>query len=92
MILYAVILLPTLLGAGCAFFRPGGSKGQTAFMLLVQAVITGLAAAMACQGEAIVTAPIYFTDTLTFSLALDPLASFFCLLTTVCWLLTILYA
>lgn len=92
MILYAVILLPTLLGLICAFFPPGGSKKQTAFMLLVQAVITGVILIAVCKGGAPSTPPIYFTETLTFSLMMDPLAAFFCLLTAVCWLLTILYA
>ena len=92
MILYAVILLPTLLGLICAFFPPGGSKKQTAFMLLAQAVITGVVLFAVCKGGAPSTPPIYFTETLTFSLMMDPLAAFFCLLTAACWLLTILYA
>lgn len=49
MILYVIILLPLLLGLCCAFFRPGGSKGQTVFMLLVQAAITGVILATVCR-------------------------------------------
>lgn len=92
MILYIVILLPILLGLVCAFFPRGGSKKQTAFMLLVQAALTGTIVYLVCKGEAPATTPIYFTDTLMFSLSMDSLAGFFCLLTAVCWLLTILYA
>lgn len=92
MILYAIILLPALLGLSCAFFRPGGSKGQTAFMLAVQAATLALVIAAVSQEGILRTAPIYLSDTISFSLMLDGLGKFFCLLTASCWLLTILYA
>ena len=92
MILYVIILLPLLLGLCCAFFRPGGSKGQTVFMLLVQAAITGVILATVCRGGTPATTPIYLTESLMFSLRMDQLAAFICLLTAVCWLLTVLYA
>lgn len=90
--LYILILIPLLLGVVCAFFKSGGSKKQTAFMLLVQALLTGLILFTVCTGGDRATTPVHFTETLTFSLKMDQLAAFFCLLTAVCWLLTILYA
>lgn len=92
MILYIIILLPALLGLICAFFKSGGSKKQTAFMLAVQAAVTALIVAAACQGGTITTKGIHLTETITFSLMMDPLSKFFCILTAACWLLTILYA
>ena len=59
MILYVIILLPLLLGLCCAFFRPGGSKGQTVFMLLVQAATTGVILATVCRGGTPATTPIW---------------------------------
>jgi len=92
MILYVIVLLPALLGLGCMFFKPGGSKKQTAFMLAVQAITLIVTLIAVCGDQELSTAPLYFTESLSFALMMDKLGGFFCLLTAVCWLLTILYA
>ena len=90
--LYLILLLPAALALVCCFFRPGGGRGQSAAMLAVQASEVGLLIYAACCAQGQTSTVWHMSAQLTFSLRLDRLGSFFCLLTAVCWLLTVLYA
>ena len=91
MILYAFLLLPLLLGLAC-FLLPDKnlSRLQAAAIALVQAVVCALALASAVGGNAS-TGTLFLTESLTFCLSMDTLSGFFCLLVSVCWLLSIPY-
>ena len=90
--LYLILLLPAALALVCCFFRPSGGRGQSAAMLAVQASEVGLLIYAACCAQGQTSTVWHMSAQLTFSLRLDRLGSFFCLLTAVCWLLTVLYA
>lgn len=90
--LYLIILLPLALGISSAFSRPGGSKTQTVCFLAVQAAELVAVIFAVTSGKAWETPPRALTESLLFSLRLDGLGAFFCLLTACAWLLTILYA
>ena len=90
--LYLIILLPLTLGLVSAFSRPGGSKTRTVCYLAVQAAEL-VAVIYAVVGNVVrETIPVFFTPSLPFSLKLDGVGAFFCLLTACAWLLTSLYA
>lgn len=86
--LYAIILLPLLLGLFCAFSK----KDHLWVMLTVQAATVVLILYAIVCGGSYTTNVWQLTDSLMFSLTMDPLARFFCLLTSGAWMLTILYA
>lgn len=91
MILYAILLLPLLLGLAC-FLLPDKnlSRPQVAAIALVQAAVCALVLVSAVGGNAS-TGTLYLTESLTFCLSMDTLSGIFCLLVSVCWLLTIPY-
>ena len=89
--LFVILLLPLLLGIGCFFMKNAFSKAHTALLLTVQSAVVALLGYAAFGRGTWETAAIHLTDSLTFALQLDGLGALFCLLASVCWLLTIPY-
>lgn len=90
--LIAIVLLPFLFGLSCAFWKEGRSKSKVILMLIMQATELSLVI-YAVMHRLTLNAPVwYMTESLTFSLKMDPVGAFYCVLTAACWLLTILYA
>lgn len=87
--LYVLILLPLLLGVGCAFVKEGNARRAVPYLTAVQAVITALAVAAALLWQGTVSPVWHMSESLTFSLHLDLFGAVVCVLVTVCWLLTI---
>lgn len=88
--LYLILLLPLILAFGSLLFG-AHDRGRTWFLAAGQAVLLGLLLWSCTLGD-LQSSVWHMSDTLTFSLQLDGLGRFFCLLTAVCWLLTIPYA
>lgn len=88
--LYLILLLPVALGFGSLLFG-SRDRARTLFLATGQALLLGLLLWCCTMGD--LTSPVWhMSRDLTFSLQLDGLGRFFCLLTAVCWLLTIPYA
>lgn len=88
--LYLILLLPVALGFGSLLFG-SRDRARTLFLAAGQALLLGLLLWCCTMGD--LTSPVwYMSHDLTFSLQLDGLGRFFCVLTAVCWLLTIPYA
>ena len=90
--LYIILLLPFLLGIACAFCKEADTRRQTPVLAAVQAALTALVIYAAMSGRDWATATVYLSESLTFSLKMDGVAAVFCVVTAVCWLLTIPYA
>ena len=90
--LYVLILLPLLLGAGCAFVKEEAIAKAKVPLLAAQAVITVLSIVAAIWMNGTESAVWYMTESLTFSLALDTFGGAVAVLITVCWLLSIPYS
>lgn len=88
--LYLILLLPVVLGFGSLLFG-SRDRARTLFLAVGQALLLGLLLWCCTMGD--LQSPVWhMSDTLTFSLQLDGLGRFFCVLTALCWLLTIPYA
>ena len=85
MILYAVILLPTLLGAGCAFCKEENARRLTPVLAAAQTVLTALVIYAAVSGKDWATNVVYLSESLTFSQKMDGEAAVIAVLTAVCW-------
>ena len=83
MILYAVILLPTLLGAGCAFCKEENARRLTPVLAAAQTVLTALVIYAAVSGKDWATNVVYLSESLTFSLKMDGVAAVFAVVTAV---------
>ncbi|MBO5121651.1 MAG: hypothetical protein J6B99_00645, partial [Oscillospiraceae bacterium] len=90
--LYLLILLPLLLGVGCAFMKEEVIAKAKVPLLAAQAVITVLSIVAAIWMNGTESAVWYMTESLTFSLALDTFGGAVAVLITVCWLLSIPYS
>ena len=90
--LYVLILLPLLLGAGCAFVKEEAIAKAKVPLLAAQTVITVLSIVAAIWMNGTESAVWYMTESLTFSLALDTFGGAVAVLITVCWLLSIPYS
>ena len=86
--LYLILLLPLALAA-LSLIR--NDRARTVILSVGQALLLALLIAACTLGDT-ATPVWHMTADLTFSLRLDGLGRFFCLLTAVCWLLTIPYA
>ena len=87
--LYILILLPLLLGVGCAFVKEANARHMVPIMGAVQAVITVLAVVAALFLRGTESAVWHMTESLTFALHLDLFGAVVCLLVTVCWLFSV---
>ena len=90
--LYLILLLPAALAVCCCVLRPDGGRARSAVLLAVQGAELLLVLLAVCRGAELVSPVWRMSEALTFSLRLDRLAGFFCLLTAACWLLTMVYA
>ena len=90
--LYLILLLPAALAVCCCVLRPDGGRARSAVLLAVQGAELLLVLLAVCRGAELVSPVWHMSEALTFSLRLDRLAGFFCLLTAACWLLTMVYA
>ena len=90
--LYVLILLPLLLGVGCAALKEEAIAKAKVPLLAAQAVITVLSIVAAIWMNGTESAVWYMTESLTFSLALDTFGAAVAVLITVCWLLSIPYS
>ena len=90
--LYLILLLPVALAVCCCVLRPDGGRARSAVLLAVQGAELLLVLLAVCRGAELVSPVWHMSEALTFSLRLDRLAGFFCLLTAACWLLTMVYA
>ena len=86
--LYLILLLPLAMAA-LSLIR--NDRVRTVILSVGQALLLALLIAACTLGDT-ATPVWHMTADLTFSLRLDGLGRFFCLLTAVCWLLTIPYA
>ena len=86
--LYLILLLPLALAA-LSLIR--NDRARTVILAAGQALLLALLIDACTLGD-MATPVWHMTADLTFSLRLDGLGRFFCLLTAVCWLLTIPYA
>ncbi len=86
--LYLILLLPLALAA-LSLIR--NDRARTVILAVGQALLLAVLIAACTLGDT-ATPVWHMTADLTFSLRLDGLGRFFCLLTAVCWLLTIPYA
>ena len=86
--LYLILLLPLALAA-LSLIR--NDRARTVILAVGQALLLALLIGACTLGD-MATPVWHMTADLTFSLRLDGLGRFFCLLTAVCWLLTIPYA
>ena len=86
--LYLILLLPLAMAA-LSLIR--NDRARTVILAAGQALLLALLIAACTMGDT-ATPVWHMTADLTFSLRLDGLGRFFCLLTAVCWLLTIPYA
>ena len=86
--LYLILLLPLALAA-LSLIR--NDRARTVILAAGQALLLALLIGACTLGD-MATPVWHMTADLTFSLRLDGLGRFFCLLTAVCWLLTIPYA
>ena len=86
--LYLILLLPLAL-AVLSLIR--NDRARTVILAAGQALLLALLIGACTLGD-MATPVWHMTADLTFSLRLDGLGRFFCLLTAVCWLLTIPYA
>ena len=86
--LYLILLLPLAMAA-LSLIR--NDRARTVILAVGQALLLALLIAACTLGDT-ATPVWHMTADLTFSLRLDGLGRFFCLLTAVCWLLTIPYA
>ena len=86
--LYLILLLPLALAA-LSLIR--NDRARTVILAVGQALLLALLIGACTLGDT-ATPVWHMTADLTFSLRLDGLGRFFCLLTAVCWLLTIPYA
>jgi len=86
-----LILLPVALGVFCACQKDNFGRKQVSVMMAVQAVVAVLAAVVFIRGCGF-SCTMEVTSTLQFSLRCDPFGSFFALLVSLCWLLSIHYA
>lgn len=87
--LYVLILLPLLLGVGCALVKEANARRAVPYLTAVQAVITVLAVVAALFMRGTESAVWHMSESLTFSLHLDLFGAVVCVLVSVCWLLTI---
>lgn len=86
--LYLILLLPLAMAA-LSLIR--NDRARTVILAVGQALLLALLIGACTLGDT--ATPVWrMTADLTFSLRLDGLGRFFCLLTAVCWLLTIPYA
>ena len=86
--LYLILLLPL---AMAALSLVKSDRARTVILAVGQALLLALLIGACTLGDT--ATPVWrMTANLTFSLRLDGLGRFFCLLTAVCWLLTIPYA
>ena len=86
--LYLILLLPLAMAA-LSLIR--NDRARTVILAAGQALLLALLIGACTLGDT--ATPVWrMTADLTFSLRLDGLGRFFCLLTAVCWLLTIPYA
>ena len=90
--LYLILLLPFLLGIGCAFCKEENARRLTPVLAAAQTVLTALVIYAAVSGKDWATNVVYLSESLTFSLKMDGVAAVFAVVTAVCWLLTIPYA
>lgn len=90
--LYLILLLPAALAVCCCVLRPDGGRARSAVLLAGQGAELLLVLLAVCRGAELVSPVWHMSEALTFSLRLDRLAGFFCLLTAACWLLTMVYA
>lgn len=90
--LYLILLLPAALAVCCCVLHPDGGRARSAVLLAVQGAELLLVLLAVCRGAELVSPVWHMSEALTFSLRLDRLAGFFCLLTAACWLLTMVYA
>ena len=90
--LYLILLLPAALAVCCCVLRPDGGRARSALLLAVQGAELLLVLLAVCRGAELVSPVWHMSEALTFSLRLDRLAGFFCLLTAACWLLTMVYS
>ncbi len=90
--LFVIILLPLLLGIVCFFLKDPLRRPCTVFMIIAQLLLFGILLYISLTGDSYATTVIYLSDSLPFSLKLDGLGKFFCLLTVFCWIPTTLYA
>ena len=86
--LYLILLLPLALAA-LSLIR--NDRARTVILAAGQVLLLALLIGACTLGD-MATPVWHMTADLTFSLRLDGLGRFFCLLTAVCWLLTIPYA
>lgn len=86
--LYLILLLPLALAA-LSLIR--NDRARTVILAAGQVLLLALLIGTCTMGDT-ATPVWHMTADLTFSLRLDDLGRFFCLLTAVCWLLTIPYA
>ena len=86
--LYLILLLPLALAA-LSLIR--NDRARTVILATGQVLLLALLIGACTLGD-MATPVWHMTADLTFSLRLDGLGRFFCLLTAVCWLLTIPYA
>ena len=86
--LYLILLLPLSLAA-LSLIR--NDRARTVILAVGQVLLLALLIGACTLGD-MATPVWHMTADLTFSLRLDGLGRFFCLLTAVCWLLTIPYA
>lgn len=87
--LYILILLPLLLGVGCAFVKEADTRRAVPILGGVQAVITVLAVVAALFLRGTESAVWHMSESLTFALHLDLFGAVVCVLVTVCWLLSV---
>lgn len=86
--LYLILLLPLALAA-LSLIR--NDRARTVILAAGQVLLLALLIGACTLGD-MATPVWHMTADLTFSLRLDGMGRFFCLLTAVCWLLTIPYA
>lgn len=90
--LYLILLLPAALAVCCCVLRPdGGRRARRAARGAGRGASSGAPRRLPRRGACLARLA-HERGGLTFSLRLDRLAGFFCLLTAACWLLTMVYA
>lgn len=90
--LYAIILLPLLMGICCAFTKEEQRNGRTIFLMVGQLTVFGLILYAAFSGKDYATSVWHMSESITFALKMDAVGALFCGLTAFCWLLTVPYA
>ena len=90
--MYLILVLPLLQGLSCLFLPERDGKGKIAYFLALQTLEVGLVGWMVCRGGSLTSGPVYVAEALAFALRWDGFSSFFAVLVSVCWLLSVPYS